>query len=435
MNWSNVKLFQLWLLFIPVVGFFYLGLFMTMRLWYPVGLPPDEWQAHILNFSVIYLLWIVIFYSNRLFELGSFRSLSTVLSRLTSAFILCAVAAVVYFYFQPTLILTPRRFLLVHLFISSAAIGIWYIFAQRIFPYTSRNFVFAHHSLEEKLALEQLLEIHPFAGLKYQGVIDDSKLTQDYSNALVVFPRNRINLETEAAEHLFELRRLGVRFVEYHELYERVSRQVPLQALTELWFIDFVDYGAHRIFDILKRIIDLILGLIGFIIFLVTFPFIALLIKLSSQGPVFFKQLRVGRGNKPFILYKYRSMVGGATNTWTQLADNRITGIGKLLRWIRLDELPQSINILKGNMSVVGPRPEQVNIVQELQSLIPYYNERHLVKPGLTGWAQLHVYAGSLEETKKKLQYDLYYIKHRSLLFDLEIILKTVYNIITFAGR
>jgi lipopolysaccharide/colanic/teichoic acid biosynthesis glycosyltransferase len=126
---------------------------------------------------------------------------------------------------------------------------------------------------------------------------------------------------------------------------------------------------------------------------------------------------------------------GGAKDIWTATDDKRITRMGKWLRKLRLDELPQFWNILIGNMSLVGPRPEQVGIVQELKTQIPYYDERHIVKPGLTGWGQLHVYANSLEGTKLKLQYDFYYIKHRSLWFDLEIILRTIFHIISLQGQ
>jgi lipopolysaccharide/colanic/teichoic acid biosynthesis glycosyltransferase len=128
-------------------------------------------------------------------------------------------------------------------------------------------------------------------------------------------------------------------------------------------------------------------------------------------------------------------MSGGATNTWTKVNDPRITKVGKILRKTRIDEWPQFINLILGTMSLVGPRPEQPHIVEDLKKQVPFYDERHLVKPGITGWAQLNIYAGSLEETKLKLQYDLYYIKHRSFLFDLEIILKTVYYIFTWKGR
>src|SRR4029078_12074836 len=141
------------------------------------------------------------------------------------------------------------------------------------------------------------------------------------------------------------------------------------------------------------------------------------------KGPVMFVQERVGKKGRIFKVYKYRNMSGGAVNTWTSVNDPRITPFGKFLRKSRIDEWPQFINLLLGNMSLVGPRPEQPHIVEEMKSKIPFYDERHLLKPGLTGWAQLNIYAATVEESRTKLQYDLYYIKRRSFLFDLEIIL------------
>jgi lipopolysaccharide/colanic/teichoic acid biosynthesis glycosyltransferase len=177
-------------------------------------------------------------------------------------------------------------------------------------------------------------------------------------------------------------------------------------------------------------------GIILFIVFLITFPLITLLIKLNSPGPVLFRQKRVGRNDKIFTVYKYRTMhIGHDENLWTKVDDKRITSFGKFIRAVRIDEFPQFINLLRGQISVVGPRPEQVGIVEKLKHEIPFYDERHIVKPGLTGWAQLNIYAASLEESKLKLEYDLYYIKNQSLLFDLEIILKTIYHIVMRKGR
>jgi lipopolysaccharide/colanic/teichoic acid biosynthesis glycosyltransferase len=148
-----------------------------------------------------------------------------------------------------------------------------------------------------------------------------------------------------------------------------------------------------------------------------------------------FVQERVGKKGQIFKVYKYRTMSGGATNTWTSVNDPRITPVGKFLRKSRIDEWPQFINLLLGTMSLVGPRPEQPHIVEQMKTQIPFFDERHLVKPGITGWAQLNIYAASVEESRLKLQYDLYYIKNRSFFFDLEIILKTVYYIFTWQGR
>ncbi|MEK7451733.1 MAG: sugar transferase, partial [Patescibacteria group bacterium] len=136
------------------------------------------------------------------------------------------------------------------------------------------------------------------------------------------------------------------------------------------------------------------------------------------------------------LIYKYRSMRDGTPNNiWTQDGDPRITAFGKFLRKTRIDELPQCFSLLKGDMSLVGPRPEQVNIAKTLCNEIPFYDTRHMIRPGITGWAQLHVYAGTTEETRKKLQYDLYYLKHKSIIFDLEIMIKTIFHILFLEGK
>jgi lipopolysaccharide/colanic/teichoic acid biosynthesis glycosyltransferase len=199
--------------------------------------------------------------------------------------------------------------------------------------------------------------------------------------------------------------------------------------------LENINYQEKRFYNLIKRIVDILLGLIGFTVFLISYPFCALAIKLNSPGPVLFSQERTGKNGKVFKVYKYRTMDRADYKTWTSQNDSRITKVGNFLRKSRIDEWPQFINLLFGHISLVGPRPEQPHIVEDLKKQIPFYDERHLVKPGITGWAQLNIYAGSLEESKLKLQYDLYYIKHRSFLFDLEIILKTIYYIFTWQGR
>lgn len=422
-----------WMLVIPVLAWCYIGLFVTMLLWYPTGLDLHSWKSHLVHFSVIYLLWLLVFFSYRLFDWDVLRSIRSVLGRLLASLFVCLVLAALYFYFQPELLLTPRRFLLVHLLVSGLGITVWYLLMRRAVITNRRREVFAHTSHSSPSEIEKLIKNHSLLGLEYVGVVSPSiNLTV---GSIVVVPA-RVDIDLEASKAIFSLRSQGVQFIEFHELYENLTRTVHLSALSDLWFIHSIDYGAHRLFDALKRIIDIAFGLVGTIVFMATFPILGLLVKLTSRGSVIFSQPRVGQDGQIFTLYKYRTMsAGGANDTWTVPGDARITSLGRGLRALRLDELPQSLNILRGDMSIVGPRPEQVNIVRELETQIPYYGERHIVKPGLTGWAQLHVYAGSLEETKQKLQYDLYYIKHRSLLFDLEIILKTFYNVITFSGR
>lgn len=425
---------KFWLLILPVIGWCYIGLFLAMRLWYPAGLPINDWQNHVLQFSIIYCVWVVIFFAYRLFDFESLRSFATFAYRFFGALFLCAVFAALYFYFQPDLLITPRRFLIAHIAFTGTFIVLWYSFVRLILPNLWQSTVFAHSSLADNDKLEKLLNSNSYLRLKYEGILPSDLAAVDLNKSIIILPSHS-NLTGEITGQLFALRSRGVQFIEYHELYEKITRTIHLEALTEIWFLQYIDYRVHRIFDFVKRIIDIVLGLVGTLVFILTLPVFGLLIKLTSRGPLLFVQSRVGQYGKNFNLYKYRTMTTDSpNNTWAQ-AGQTVTWIGKILRATRVDELPQSINILKGDMSIVGPRPEQVGIVENLREHIPYYDERHIVKPGLTGWAQLHVYASSVEETKRKLQYDLYYIKHRSLLFDAEIILKTVYNIITFAGQ
>lgn len=427
------KNFITWFLVIPALAWFYIGLFVTMFLWYPHGLTTSQWQAHILNFSIVYALWLIVFYSYRLFDWDTFRVGFGYLGKLVSVLLICTLIAVVYFYLQPNLLITPRRFLLIHILVSGFGISIWFWlmrYANNLIPkkqiYTFRTSTYFDQTKE-------LVSNHNYLGMEFSGSFEAGQVQP--IGSIVIIP-DKSELTTEIEQALFTLRNQGVKFVDFYELHENITRTIHLSRLSDLWFIHSVDYGAHQFSDIIKRGLDLVLGLLGFLVFIVTFPVVAVLIKLSSIGPIFFTQSRVGLNGTTFTLFKYRTMrLGTDTNTWTAAQDSRITSIGQFLRATRLDELPQSINILKGDMSIVGPRPEQVNIVAEMREQIPYYDERHIVKPGLTGWAQLHVYAATVEETKRKLQYDLYYIKHRSLLFDIEIILKTAYNIFTLKGR
>ncbi|MBN1966751.1 MAG: sugar transferase, partial [Anaerolineae bacterium] len=185
---------------------------------------------------------------------------------------------------------------------------------------------------------------------------------------------------------------------------------------------------------------DMVLSMIGLLSFAVLLPLIMLAMRLDSPGPVFFTQKRVGKGGKVFSVLKLRSMIPDAEREsgpqWAIDHDPRITRVGKVLRKTRLDEVPQLLNVLRGEMSLIGPRPERPEFVDELSEKIPFYRTRHVVKPGITGWAQVRYHYGSSEEDALiKLQYDLYYIRHHSLALDLLIMLRTVGKMLSFQGR
>jgi len=228
------------------------------------------------------------------------------------------------------------------------------------------------------------------------------------------------------------------------DFYEEMTGRIPPSIFSEGWFIASLQKQQKKIYDRLRMIADYLTAIVIGIFFIATFPLIALLIKLDSRGPIFFKQKRVGRLGKNFTIYKYRTMKalnkdGSAEIDGPRFAekkDSRITFVGRLLRKTRVDEIPQFINMLRKEMTIIGPRPERPVFVENLNEIMPYYSLRQLVKPGVTGWAQIkHGYTGSTDGNLRKLEYDLYYIKNRGPLLDLAILLKTINIVAKLAGR
>lgn len=234
----------------------------------------------------------------------------------------------------------------------------------------------------------------------------------------------------------------GVEVTRMPILYEEMTQRVPVHHLESDWLIrSFVDQlHVSMIYEVLKRLLDIIGGLMGLAIFAVVFPYAALATLIDSGPPILYSQDRLGKGGRLFKIYKFRTMHRNAEpNGEAKLAaenDPRVTRVGNFLRRTRLDELPQFWNVLHGEMSLVGPRAERSSLVAEFQEQIPFYRARLLVKPGLSGWAQINYgYVASVKETSIKLEYDLYYIKHRSLMLDITIILRTIGIVLSGKGR
>ena len=234
----------------------------------------------------------------------------------------------------------------------------------------------------------------------------------------------------------------GINLSTMTETYEELSGRVPIELLESDWVVRaFLDRTpTSGFYRISKRLLDLVLGLFGFVLLVVLFPLLAVIILIDSGRPIIFTQERLGRGGKSYTILKFRTMKSKIDMEKealvTTVNDPRITRIGKLLRKSHLDELPQIINVLRGEMSWVGPRSERVELVRVFQREIPFYRARLLVKPGITGWAQIHqAYAETIEETATKLQYDLYYIEHATIWMDLIILLRTVGSVLGFKGR
>jgi sugar transferase (PEP-CTERM system associated) len=312
-----------------------------------------------------------------------------------------------------------------------------------------------------RLARELVIEIlrRPELGIAVSGFADDNPALVGVSivNPKVIglcseLPRivaenrvDRVVVELQdrrgrlPIEDLLALKTHGIGIEDATSLYERVTGKIAIENLKPSWMIFNAGFEVSRRMLTQKRIMSILVASAALLLLWPLIPIIMLLIKIDSKGPVFHRQERVGQNGHLFMLWKFRSMVRDAEkNTgavWASQEDPRVTRVGRLLRRTRLDELPQIYNVLRGDMSLVGPRPERPHFVKELSALIPFYDLRHAVKPGMTGWAQIrYQYGNSVLDSVEKLQYDLFYIKHMSWLLDCLIVFDTVKTVLFRKG-
>ncbi len=241
-------------------------------------------------------------------------------------------------------------------------------------------------------------------------------------------------------DKLLDMKLAGLRFDHFASVYEEYTGKIAVENLRPSWMIFSEGFRKSRRFTGIKRLVDVSCGAFGLLLFGPIMLVLAVVVRMTSPGPAFYSQRRVGRDGRVFTVHKLRSMCADAERdtgpVWAGSGDGRVTRVGRFMRTTRLDELPQFWNILTGSMSLVGPRPERPEFVQSLTRDIPFYGQRHTVKPGLTGWAQVrYTYGASVEDTIEKLQYDLYYIKHMSATLDLFIMFETIKTVLLRRGQ
>jgi exopolysaccharide biosynthesis polyprenyl glycosylphosphotransferase len=263
-------------------------------------------------------------------------------------------------------------------------------------------------------------------------------MTANWSGILL---SNQVDLTEVQARQLLQFRLQGVPVYRLPDFYETLWFKLPASLLHDYWFMFSAGFNLlpGAISFRFKRLVDIGFAAIMLIVCLPLFLLLGLLIKLDGLGPIFYSQYRNGMNRQPFRVYKFRSMRQDAENAgavWASDRDPRITRVGYILRLTRLDELPQLWNVLRGDMSLIGPRPERPEFDDKLSREIPYYDVRYLVQPGITGWAQvMYPYGASIEDAYEKLAYDLYYIKNYSLWLDLAIVFKTIRVMLLGKGR
>ncbi len=413
------------------------ALWVTLLIRY--GMLPDYnvFMGHLVPFSALFLLWVLCYFIAGLYERGTTLLRAATYQTLLYTQLANAAIAVGFFYFALTSTITPKTNLLLYFFVSTALIFGWRAFVYRFFIHQKRSEAILFGTGVELKELESVGFVKMFdldslpvgfeAEVKKSITEGASLIVIDFSN-----PKAQAVLPT-----LYNLLSSKVRFIDIHQIYENVFGRVALTLLTHGWFLENISSYPKYIYDALKRATDLIVAGAGAIVSLIVYPFVYVAIKLDDAGPVFVVQERIGKGGKVVKLPKFRSMRTSDKGVWVKENDDRITRVGKFLRKTRIDELPQLFSVVKGDMSLVGPRPDIYDLGVKLSEQIPYYNLRTIIKPGLSGWAQIRqeLPPQSLEETKVRLAYDFYYIKNRSLFLDIKIALQTIATLLSRTGK
>ena len=432
----------------------YAALYLTLLIRYLRQPQAQTWHEHLLPFSIIFIVWLLIFYIADLYNLHLAVNNSKFFQLTIRSIIIAGLASAAFFYINPNITIAPKTNLLIYLIVFALLFILW----RRLYNWLLRSYIPKENILiigfnGQVRGLINALREKPHLGYNIAAIINNQPIEAagipiitDYAQLKDIIINKKITTivlaadphqSAELRQALFKCLSLNIKLVSLPYFYEILTGKIPVEAISEMWFLENLSEGRKTNFDWLKRLYDLVLALILLIITLPLWLIIIFIIKLRSKGPAFYLNARLGKNNKVFNLIKFRTMREDHNDrSLTVKNDPRITGFGRFLRRTRIDEIPQVINILRGEMSFVGPRPERPELIKELEQVVPFYHERMLVKPGLTGWDQVsgEYHSPTREDTLKKLQYDLYYIKNRSIYLDLSIILKTIATVLSKRG-
>lgn len=410
-----------------------------------------RWQQNAWPFFVLSLIWILVFYIAGLYDLAIHRDSLKLFRVYLEGMIANLAIALGFFYLLPIFGIEPRTILALQFAVALLLGYFWRLgYSKWIVPRFTHGSVLYIGPAEDVRLVDALLrasslgyelrsafatsgETYPHETVRW--IADTGHLRDVLKNERVhivvigVKPESVPGLKEALYSTLFTTTSI----IDRAELEEATTGRIPLSYVSETWFLQHLREGEKAWYETAKRAADIFLAILFGILTLILFPFVALLMKLTMPGPIFYSQVRVGKNGTHFRIWKFRTMVvdsekNGAQFTSNSSSDPRLTWLGKIMRQYRIDELPQIWNVLRGDLSLVGPRPERPEFVDPLVERVPYYSLRHLTRPGLTGWAQVKFLTptASLEDNLKKLQYDLYYIKHRSPLLDFVILLRTI---------
>ncbi len=414
------------------------------------GLSHETWATHALPFGILNMLWSMSFYICGMYDLTLARDHMRFFRTYLDGMLANLAVALAFFYLIPIFGIEPRTNLVLYFVLALLICYAWrLLFYRRISPSIFRNRVLFVGAAADAARVHELLSK---SGLGFElAAVAETAPGPRFDNGQVTWHVNIDHIDQVLKERRINTIVLGhrpddipglrdamyktlfspVALLDRATLEETVTGRVPLEHVSQTWFLEHLREGDKTWYEGFKRVADIALALPFGLLTAALYPLLAAAIMLTSKGQVLYSQERVGRGGQRFRIYKFRTMrldaeAAGMPKFATK-DDPRLTSIGGFLRKTRLDELPQIWNVLRGEMSFVGPRPERPAFVEELTRQMPFYALRHLTRPGLTGWAQVNFgYASSFDDNLKKLQFDLYYIKHRSPLLDVAILLKTI---------
>jgi exopolysaccharide biosynthesis polyprenyl glycosylphosphotransferase len=434
---------KIFFLFLGDIIALYAALFLTLAIRYGGQFYEQFKLGHAVPFTIIFVFWLIIFFIAGLYDLRRLRDNLEFVKTLWLAALTSSIISIIIFYTFPFSGIAPKTNLFIFAVIFIIIETLW----RRAFNRSAASgdapnkiLLIGNGAADE---IEATIRENVQLGYEVRAKLGETAATEtpeairkivDEKNINCVVVSRHLKREGRLPVALFQLFSKGIFVMDLPNFYETVLRKVPLDDLEETWFLENIE-GAAQFYDPLKRAWESAAALAIGIALLPLELLIAILVALTSRGPVIYRQTRVGKNGRPFTLYKFRSMkalaADGSAETagaaWATKNDSRTTPIGSFLRASHLDELPQLANILRGDISFIGPRPERPELVARLAAEIPYYTTRLLVKPGVSGWAQLNHRADrDIADVKQKLQYDIYYLKNRSLILDLAIIVKTI---------
>ncbi len=425
--------FRIFLLVLGDFLIFYFSLFLSFCLRY-LSFQKEAVFSGFKIFLPVSFFWLFIFYLGKVYDLNLLKNKFSYYNRLFLLFLIGISVSVVYFYlFYPHY--RPKIVLIFLATFSFVFINLWHLFAYHFFKTKKiKALIIGEGESYFKIAneLKNYLNLNPQLGYEIVQVISPQTFLDNYKNDSFK-EIGLLIIDFSSFKNFKEEYLLNYQIIDLIDFYEMIFRKIPIELLSIEWFLKNVSNKNWDLFEGIKRLLDLLGAFVILIISLPFWPLIALLIKIDSEGPIFYISKRVGKNEKPFLIYKFRTMVKDASligPAWTLERDPRITRIGKFLRKTHIDEIPQLINILKGEMSFIGPRPEEEKLVELYKKEIPFYHYRFLIKPGILGWAQINYpHTSSVEEAKEKLGYDFFYLKNRSFILDLIIFLRVLISL------